>query len=272
MGFLVVTTGRLLLPAELERQALTVAEHRMAGLEGGFDPDVASEVDELSDLAAYAGVALTRDGDWLTISTDLRGDPTWSDQAEEFYRSLSGFVRDGAVNLRAQDGSTWSYQYSPEGVERSSTLAAGEAAGAAPEAPQPDPADPADPAGDSGPGSSHDPPASEPTGPPAPPETTVEPQDFIDYPGRAPRTESSQTSEPPQPSEPSPDPTPAPSPTPYGEQPPASQPRSYRDLGWGGASDDDPPPSPPGRALLMTIVFVVGVLLIIGLALVVAGI
>ena len=125
MGFLVVTTGRLLLPAGLERQALTVAEHRMAGLEGGFDPERAPEVDELGDLAAYAGVALTRDGDWLVVSTDLRGDPKWSEQAEEFYRSLGGFVQEGEVHLRAQDGSSWSYAYSPTGVERSRTQAAG---------------------------------------------------------------------------------------------------------------------------------------------------
>ena len=100
MGYLVATTGRLLLPPRLERQALTVAEHRMAARDGWFDPDSEPEVDTLADLATYAGVTLSRDGDWLTVTTDLQGDPKWSDQAEEFYLSIAEFVREGEVHLR----------------------------------------------------------------------------------------------------------------------------------------------------------------------------
>jgi hypothetical protein len=110
VGYLVATTGRLLLPSGLERQALTVAEHRMAARQGWFDPD-AGHIDSLADLAAYAGVRLDREGDWLTLTTDHDGDPKWSEQAEEFYRALSDFVQDGEVHLRGEDGSTWSYTY-----------------------------------------------------------------------------------------------------------------------------------------------------------------
>lgn len=118
VGYLVATTGRLLLPPHLERQALTVVEHRMATREGWFDPDTEAEVDTLADLAAFAGVTLTRDGDWLAVTTDHQGDPKWSDQAEEFYLSLADFVREGEVHLRGEDGSTWSYAYSPAGLQQ----------------------------------------------------------------------------------------------------------------------------------------------------------
>ena len=234
---------------------MTVAEHRMAGLEGGFDAERAHEVDELADLAAYAGVALTREGDWLVVSTDLRGDPKWSEQAEEFYRSLGGFVQQGEVHLRAQDGSTWSYAYSSTGVERSRTQAAGEQ----PEAQSTQSTEP-----DAGPASPEPPPAPEPTPPPTP---TAEPESFIDYPGRE--------QSPPPPSE---RPTEPPTeqtwdtgtpPPPPADQPPSGPPQSYRDLQL--PHDDDARPSPPGRALLMTVVLVVGVLLIIGLALLASG-
>ncbi len=216
----------------------------MGALDGGFDLDVAQHVDELSDLAAYAGVALTRDGDWLTVSTDLRGDPTWSEQAEEFYRSLSGFVREGQVNLRAQDGSTWSYQYSAGGVERSRTQPADAPASSAGTAPPETP----------GPATQPVPEASPEPGP------EPEPDDFIDYPGREPRPDS------PAPSAPSEPPA---SPVPYAERPPDGPPQSYREMRL--PDDDDARPSAPGRALLMTVVLIVGVLLIIGLALLVSG-
>ena len=48
-------------------------------------------------------------------------------------------------------------------------------------------------------------------------------------------------------------------------------PPGVQGAGWAGV-DDDPPPAPPGRVVLMTIVLVVGVALIIGLALLVANI
>lgn len=162
MGYLVATTGRLLLPEGVERQALTVAEHRMAGRDGWLDADQVAGVDTLAELAAYAGVTLTREGDWLTVATDHQGDPKWSDQAEEFYRSLAGFVQQGEVHLRGEDGSTWSYTYTPTGLQEQGrqtppTTEAG-AAGSAPATERP-----------------------EPTTPPAPP--TEEPGGFS-YPGK----------------------------------------------------------------------------------------
>lgn len=184
MGYLVATTGRLLLPPNLERQALTVAEHRMASRQGWFDPDD-EHVDSLADLATFAGVTLTREGEWLTVNTDHEGDPKWSDQAEEFYRALSDFVQDGEVHLRGEDGSTWSYRYSAGGLQSGdggATVA--DTGGASPQAPaepsptpQPDPPaaadpppaqpDPDPPGGFSYPGKEQRPPRATP--PPTPP-------------------------------------------------------------------------------------------------------
>ena len=238
VGYLVATTGRLLLPSELERQALTVAEHRMSARQGWFDPD-AGHVDSLADLAAYAGVSLTRDGEWLTLTTDHGGDPKWSEQAEEFYRSLSGFVQDGEVHLRGEDGSVWSYRYSPDGLAQEGGTghdgATGPGGATAATARRSDP-----------------PPASEPpTEPPATPsvqqpepplepQPPTEPSGGFSYPGKEDRPPSA--SPPPTP--------PVPAWTP---------------------GEDDAPPATPGRALAMTALLVVGVLLIIGLALVVSG-
>jgi hypothetical protein len=253
VGFLVATTGRLLLPEQLERQALTVAEHRMAAREGGFDPDSASTVDSLAELAAYAGVRLERDGDWLRVSTDHHGDPKWSEQAEEFYRSMAGFVQEGEVHLRGADGNAWSYAYSAAGMQQQGSHGRdepppGAASGAAthpgsspPDAPLPPPVTPPP---------ATPPQAASPPGPagPEPADPTTAPPEsgtgFVDYPGR--------TAGPPR------------------EEEPPSTPPGVRDAGWAG-TDDDPPPAPPGRVLLMTVVLVVGVALIIGLALLVSG-
>ncbi len=269
MGYLVATTGRLLLPANLEKQALTVAEHRMSSRGGHFDPDTAADVDTLAQLASYAGVTLARDGDWLSVSTDHAGVPKWSEQAEEFYHSLARFVQEGEVHLRGEDGTTWSYVYSSGGLQRhaggtdtesssSADPAAGSAAG-----PQPS-SDPGSP-GPSSPGSGSDQPPSErppseqppseqpPSEQPPSGQPSTEPNGpgFIDYPGRerrAPRASRSDRSTPGGPT------------TPPGVQ----------DAGWAGV-DDDPPPAPPGRVLLMTVAFVVGIALIIGLALLASG-
>ncbi len=211
----------------------------MATREGWFDPDTEHEVDTLADLAAYAGVTLTRDGDWLSVTTDLQGDPKWSDQAEEFYLSIAGFVREGEVHLRGEDGSTWSYAYSPSGLQQHGGTSGGGAAPApaaaadAP-APEPPPAPPAPPADEP-------PPVAQSQEPPPPP--ADQPGGFS-YPGKEQRPAAPQ-------------------------QPPPTPPPT-QDAGWAGV-EADPPPAAPGRLLLMSVVLVVGVLLIIGLALLVAG-
>ena len=237
VGYLVATTGRLLLPPQLERQALTVVEHRMATREGWFDPDTEHQVDTLGDLAAYAGVTLSRHGDWLTVTTDHEGDPKWSDQAEEFYVSLAEFVREGEVHLRGEDGSTWSYAYSPAGLQQG-----GGAGGAGVPAPSPStpvaPPTPAPPSTPSAPSA----PAPEPPPSAQPP---AEEQGGFSYPGKEQRPAAPR-------------------------QPPSTPPPGMQDAGWAGV-DEDPPPAPPGRVLLMSVVLVVGVLLIIGLALLVSG-
>lgn len=231
VGYLVATTGRLLLPSELERQALTVAEHRMSARQGWFDPD-AGHVDSLADLATYAGVSLARDGEWLTLTTDHGGDPKWSEQAEEFYRSLSGFVQEGEVHLRGEDGSVWSYSYSPDGLAEQGDTGSVEASGATGataaglRAPEQPPAPPAS--------ATPEPPAATPE-----PRPEDQPGGFS-YPGKQDRPPSA--SPPPTPPVPS----------------------------W-SPGEDEAPPATPGRALAMTALLVVGVLLIIGLALVVSG-
>ena len=223
----------------------------MATREGWFDPDTEHEVDTLADLAAYAGVTLTRDGDWLSVTTDLQGDPKWSDQAEEFYLSIADFVREGEVHLRGEDGSTWSYAYSPTGLQQHGGTSGGgtapaPAVAADAEAPaeEPPPAPPEPPAAEP-------PPATQGQEPPTPPadQPADQPGGFS-YPGKEQRPAAPQPPAAPQ------QPPPA---------PPGGQETGWADLGA------DPPPATPGRLLLMSVVLVVGVLLIIGLALLVAG-
>lgn len=239
MGYLVATTGRLLLPQHLERQALTVAEHRVAGRDGWFDPDT-DHVDTLGDLAAVAGVTLTREGDWLTVATDHQGDPKWSDQAEEFYRALGGFVQQGEVHLRGEDGSTWSYSYSPDGLQEHER-----------DAPPVEP-------------------SSGAPGEPSAPESSQAPEQ-----PELPELQHPTQSQPQQPSQPPEEPGGIGYPGKQDRPPPRrsapTPPPGVQDAGWAGV-DDDPPPAPPGRVVLMSIVLVVGVALIIGLALLVANI
>ena len=114
MGYTVETAGRLLLPERLEPQALTVLEVELAGREGPFDAD--THVDSLGELAGFAGAAVRREGDWLLLTTDVDGDPKWSDQATGFYTGLARWVHQGEVHLAGEDGGRWSYQFGPDGV------------------------------------------------------------------------------------------------------------------------------------------------------------
>jgi hypothetical protein len=122
MGPLVVTSGRITLPEHLEGQALTVLEVELGGKDGPFDPDRLTvgptAVESLADLASLAGVTVLREGDALLFSTDHGGDPRWSEQAEAFWSGLGRFATGGEIHLRGADGATWSYRYSPEGVEQ----------------------------------------------------------------------------------------------------------------------------------------------------------
>lgn len=165
MGYLVATSGRILLPVSVESQALTVLEVRVAQRPGRYSPDV--PVEDLDDLARYAGATAQREGDWVTLSTRKDEPPTWSDQAAAFYENLSGWAREGEVRLESQDGSRWTYLYEPESMRTlGSPPGAAPRSGSAPvvlptAAPEPpDPAAPVPPA-----------PASEsplpPTGPPS---------------------------------------------------------------------------------------------------------
>ena len=114
MTYSVETSGQLLLPEELEKQALTVLEVELVSRQGRFD--TAAHVDTLAELAAYAGAQVRRDGDWLHVATSPEGDREWSDQATAFYVGLARFVREGEVSLQGADGARWSYRYGPDGV------------------------------------------------------------------------------------------------------------------------------------------------------------
>ena len=114
MGYSVETSGQLLLPQDLEKQALTVLEVELAGRQG---PWSASEVvDTLEELAWVGCTSVRREGDWLHLAPDLDGDPKWSDQATGFYVGLARWVQQGEVRLVGEDGARWSYRYAPDGV------------------------------------------------------------------------------------------------------------------------------------------------------------
>lgn len=211
MGYLVATSGRILLPASVESQALTVLEVRVAQRPGRYSPDV--PVEGLDDLARYAGATAQREGDWVTLSTRKDEPPTWSDQAAAFYENLSGWAREGEVRLESQDGSRWTYLYEPETVR---TL--GSPPGAAPRSTSTPVAPPTA--------------APEPPAPaaPAPPAPATEP------------------------------PLPPPAAPPAWEIPPSL---------LGGV--DEPPRANGARTGLMILLLVAGVICIIGLAALVAG-
>jgi hypothetical protein len=114
MSYAVETTGTLLLPKELERQALTVLEVELAGRQGAFDDS--QHVDDLASLARFAGAEVRRDGDRIDLATTAASDPEWSDQSTAFYVGLARWVQQGEVHLVGQDGARWSYRYGPDGL------------------------------------------------------------------------------------------------------------------------------------------------------------
>ena len=118
MGYLVITTGRLRLPVGQENHALDALKSGMAARDGWFNPDdVDWPVESLDDLAAFAASAtISRDGDWLVLTTDPDGDPKWSDQATAFYAELSRWVSEGSVTFVGEDEETWTYSYLADGL------------------------------------------------------------------------------------------------------------------------------------------------------------
>ena len=278
MGYLVETSGRILLPESLERQALTVLEVRMAGRQGWYDEDEV-HVDSLEELAPFAAAQVRREGDWLVLGTDTDGDPKWSEQAGEFYRSLGSFVREGEVHLQGEDGQTWSYVYSGDGVEQrgdngwDGTPGTGPPAGAGPVVPAAAPAEsPMPPAPPAPPAGAATPPGVTPVPPGGPAPEAPEPSQFR-YPGSDQRPEP--TTGPTPPAGPTPGPPPGAYEPPYSPapgqpgpgQPPGPGVPDYRaERAWA-----EPPPASTGRTVLMATLLVVGVVLIIGLALLVSG-
>jgi hypothetical protein len=206
MGYLVESSGRLLLPEPLEPQVLTVLEVDLLRHQGWFGEEDVEVVDTLADLARFVGADLVRDGDWLVVSTYEEGDPKWSEQATAFYEGLARWVLKGDVRLAGEDGAQWSYRYGPDGMVKEGVNG-----------------------WDSSPGDD----VPEPAVPPAPP-----------------------------------------APAPSSLDAPASPPVEPDARDAGPAHDfwaDDPSPRQGNRTVAMTLLLLVGVALIVGVAMLAAG-
>jgi hypothetical protein len=219
MGYLVESSGRLLLPERLEPQVLTVLEVELQRHQGWFHQDEMEAVDSLADLARFVGADLTRDGDWLVVSTDEAGDPKWSEQASAFYAGLARFVLKGDVSFEGEDGAQWSYRYTPDGMVQDGVNG-----------------------WDGAPGEVVDLAATPPRH------------------GSTPSTPPSSPPPPPSPLPPSTPPPPLPEPSAW------SEPAPGRDF-WA----DDPAPPAGNRTVAMALLLLVGVVLIIGVAFLAAG-
>ncbi len=119
MGYLVETTGRVVLPREREKAAVDALTVAMQDRDGWFHPDEDWPVITLATLASFAGATIDREDDWLVLATDEEGDPKWSAQATAFYVELASWVREGTVHLSGEDGMDWSYSYAEGRVTQS---------------------------------------------------------------------------------------------------------------------------------------------------------
>lgn len=110
MGYLVETTGRLLIPLDREGAAVAALTVAMADRDGWFNPEDGEwPVSSLADLAPFAAASVEREGEWLVLATDEDGDPKWSEQATAFYAELATWVSEGAVIVSGEDGAEWRY-------------------------------------------------------------------------------------------------------------------------------------------------------------------
>lgn len=262
VGYIVETSGRIRLSEQAEREALTVLEVQLPSHQGWFD---GQDLDTLDDLGSFVGVSLQRHGDDVLLATDDDGDPKWSEQATAFYRGLARWVTDGAVHFRGEDGETWSYLYTPDGLRQIGTNgwdgSSGEPGGApADRAVTDTPRAPgaSSPPSDTGPGRTDRisyPPAPG-AGPAVPPGRPVPPA------GPPPPTYGA-------PGQSTPPPYPGPGPydaTPGGGTPGA--PWTPDPAAW---QDHPPRPRNPARTAGMVVLLIVGVILIIGIASLGAG-
>ena len=120
MGYLVETTGRLLLPSDCEGAAFEALTVAMADRDGWFDPeDDEWQVSSLAELAPFAATSVEREGEWLVLATDEEGDPKWSEQATAFYAELAKWVSQGTVLVSGEDGAEWSYTFADGGLTQS---------------------------------------------------------------------------------------------------------------------------------------------------------
>jgi hypothetical protein len=111
VGYTVEPSGRLHLPEADDAAAVAAVTAAMTGRRGWFSPGDVADGDTLSDIAEAAAAAITRDGDWIEFSFDDANDPKWCEQATAFYVAIAPFVRSGTVQIRGEDGGSWSYTY-----------------------------------------------------------------------------------------------------------------------------------------------------------------
>ena len=245
-----MTSGRVLLPEEKERAALP-ALRAGVGTQGGSLPAEAP-LNTLEELAGLAGARAVRDGDWVLLATDKTGEPKWSQQASAFYVALAPWVSQGEVRLTGEDGTRWSYSYSPAGVAQDGVN--GWDGSAQPTVLPPDAAPPvATPGGT--------PPAGMPESPEA---GTPEATPPVEPPHVEPPHVARPAPEPPSFQVPPPDPGRSQWPPSSSAPPPAST-----DPFW---STDTPTPRSSGRAFGMAVLLIAGVFCIIMVAMLAAGI
>lgn len=236
MDYRVETSGRILLPEDREAELVPELAQEVATRSGRLAAGTA--VGSLEELAPFAGARAVRDGEWVLLATDRSGQPTWSEQAWAFYAGLAREVRAGDVRLRGVDGVEWSYRYTDQGLVQDDSSASVDAfrAVSSPDTAPPEPL--VVPSAEPPVAGSPEPPVAGSPEPPAPDEPV---------PGWPPPVSTNEA---------------APAPSAW---PPADR---QAEPFW---RSDEPAPRSTGRTVAMTLLLVLGVLLIVGVAMLAAG-
>ena len=117
VGFRVEIAGRIKLRSDAESESLETLKRRF------WDGDPIFPVDSLADLFILYAARASRQGDWITLEPILDGDPKMSFSTSAFYSALCEWVDDGRIDFNGEtgngdEGSSWSYMYSANGVSQ----------------------------------------------------------------------------------------------------------------------------------------------------------
>ena len=115
MGYSVDVSGTVRLPERDEQRARELLRERVLAAGQGWLREQ-DDVTTLDDLASYAAATCSRSGDTLVFSPDELGDPKWSEQATAFWLGLGELTAEGHVRVEGEEGSVWTYTYTPQGV------------------------------------------------------------------------------------------------------------------------------------------------------------